>query len=189
MAQAVGPYTIEMLERFPADGKRYEILDGALIVTPAPSPTHQAIQWRLGRSLGDYVESHHLGQIFFGPADVIFDAHTLLEPDLLVALGDEVRRLKSWRELPDPALAVEILSPSSARHDRGAKRERYLHRVSEYWIVDIEARLIERWRPGDARPSIHRERLDWSPTPALPPLVVDVGALFAEVPEPEADPS
>jgi Uma2 family endonuclease len=185
MAQALGPYTIEMLEQFPADGKRYEILDGALIVTPAPSPMHQGLQWRLGRTLGLYVDSHALGQIFFGPADVIFDEHTLFEPDLLVVVGEETRRLRSWKDLPDPALAVEILSPSSARFDRGGKRERYLTRAAEYWIVDPEGRLIERWRRGDERPEIYRERLEWQPVPGVAPLRVDVGALFAELPEPE----
>lgn len=124
MTQAAGPYTIETLERFPRDGKRYEILDGVLLVTPAPTPIHQAVQWELGRRLGVYVEAHHLGRIWFGPADVIFDPHTLFEPELLVALGEEARRLRPWKRLPDPALAVELLSPSSARHDRGGKRLR-----------------------------------------------------------------
>ena len=184
MAQ-VGGYTIEMLERFPNDGKRYEILDGTLIVTPAPSLAHQRVQWSVGRSLGLYLDAHRVGQIWFGPADVIFGRHTLLEPDLMVTLGDAARRARSWRDLSDPALAVEILSPSSARHDRGAKRERYLTRVAEYWVVDIEARLIERWRQGDVRPSIHRETLEWQPVLSVPPLTVSVPELFADLPEPE----
>jgi len=185
MAQALGPYTIEMLEQFPADGKRYEILDGALIVTPAPNPGHQILQAALGEQFLPYVRANAVGRVLFGPADVIFDEHTLLEPDLLVVVGEEARRLRSWKELPDPALAVEILSPSSARFDRGRKRERYLTRVAEYWIVDPEARLIERWRRGEDRPSIHDRTLEWQPVPGVPPLVVDVVALFAELPEPE----
>jgi Uma2 family endonuclease len=185
MAQALGPYTIPMLEAFPADGKRYEILDGALIVTPAPNPSHQILQAALGEQLLPYVRANAAGRVLFGPADVIFDEHTLLEPDLLVALGEGARGLRSWRDLPDPALVVEILSPSSARYDRGLKRERYLQRAAEYWIVDLESRLIERWRSGDERPSIHRQRLEWQPAPNIPPLVVDVAALFAELPEPE----
>jgi Uma2 family endonuclease len=185
MATAAGPYTIEMLERFPHDGKRYELLDGVLLVTPAPTPRHQAVQWSLGLVVGTYVKTHRLGQIWFGPADVIFDPHTLFEPDLLVGLGRQAVRLESWKDLTDPALAVEILSPSSARHDRGAKRERYLTRAAEYWIVDIEARLIERWRPGDERPAIHRATLEWRPVASAPPLVVDVAPLFEGLPEPE----
>lgn len=185
MAQAVGRYTIQMLEAFPADGKRYEILDGELIVTPAPNPGHQILQSALGELLLPYVRAHQLGRVLFGPADVIFDRYTLFEPDLLVALGEQAGRLRSWKDLPDPALAVEILSPSSARYDRGPKRERYLTRVAEYWIVDPEARLIERWRRGEERPQVCRESLEWQPVLGVAPLYADVGALFAELPEPE----
>jgi Uma2 family endonuclease len=185
MATAAGPYTIEMLDRFPRDGKRYEILDGVLLVTPAPNPLHQRVQARLGPILAMYVDGHGLGQLYFGPSDVIFDEHTLFEPDLLVALGDEARRMRSWRELPDPALAVEILSPSSARYDRGAKRERYLTRCAEYWIVDIEARLVECWRAGDERPTIHRDVLEWQPDSGVPALRVEVPLLFSDLPEGE----
>ena len=185
MATAAGPYTVEMLDRLPSDGNRYEILDGVLIVTPAPVPAHQTVQFNLAMALGPYVKEHGLGRIWLGPADVIFDERTRFEPDMLVAVGEAARRVRSWRDLPDPALAVEILSPSSARWDRGGKRERYLTRCAEYWIVDIEARLIERWRPGDERPSIHRETLDWRPDPGVAPLTVGVAALFEDLPEPE----
>lgn len=185
MAQLAGLYTIEMLERFPRDGKRYEILDGVLLVTPAPTPIHQTVQASLGDALRPYIRGHRLGQVWFGPADVIFDGHTLFEPDLMVVLGENAPRLRSWRDLPDPALAVEILSPSSARFDRGGKRERYLTRCVEYWVVDPDARLIERWRRGDERPSVHHKTLEWQPDPRVAPLSVDVQALFADLPEPE----
>ena len=185
MATSAGPYTIEMLDRFPNDGQRYEILDGVLIVTPAPLLAHQTVQMNLAMLLGPYVRGHRLGHVWLGPADVIFDRYTRFEPDVVVAVGDGARRARSWRELPDPALAVEILSPSSARWDRGGKRERYLTRCAEYWIVDIEARLIERWRPGDGRPSVHRDSLDWQPDPRVPALRAETAAVFSDLPEPE----
>ena len=106
---------------------------------------------------------------------------------MLVVVGQPARRIPTWRELPDPALAVEIVSPSSARWDRGGKRERYLTRAAEYWIVDIEARLIERWRPGDERPLIHRDALEWQADTRVPALRVAVPALFADLPEPEEE--
>ena len=185
MATAAGPFSIELLDRFPNDGNRYEILDGVLIVTPAPRPAHQTVQMNIAMALGPYVRQHHLGLMWLGPADVIFDEHTRFEPDALVALGDEARRMRSWRDLPEPALAVEILSPASARWDRGSKRERYLTRCAEYWIVDIEARLVERWRPGEDRPSIHRDVLEWQPDAGIPALRVDVPGLFSDLPEGE----
>ncbi len=61
----------------------------------------------------------------------------------------------------------------------------YLNRGCEYWIVDPDARLTERWRPGDERPTVHREFLEWQPDPTVPPLRLDVAALFADLPDPE----
>ena len=62
------------------------------------------------------------------------------------------------------------------------KRRRYQREgVPEYWIVDVDARLVERWRPGDERPEVLTETLDWRPDAAHPPLVVDLAAYFARV--------
>lgn len=72
------------------------------------------------------------------------------------------------------------------RHDRGAKRERYLRRAAEYWIVDLDSRLIERWRPGDDRPVIAQDKIAWQPVPSVPPLLIDVEAVFAELPDEES---
>jgi Uma2 family endonuclease len=78
-------------------------------------------------------------------------------------------------------------SPSKCSHrapraGRQAKRRLYQREsVAEYWIVDMDARLVERWRPGDERPKVLAERLDWQPEPTLPPLVIDLAAYFADV--------
>lgn len=177
MALALGPYTVDMLEQLPPDGNRYELLDGELIVTNAPVPRHQLLVLRISMALGQYVQATRVGVLWPG-GDVHFDRHNMLEPDVLVALGPEMIHLKTWRDLPDPALAVEVLSPSSARHDRGRKRERYMDRVAEYWIVDPDARLIEVWRPGDTRPEVVRDALTWQPVAEVPALVVRVPDLF-----------
>jgi Uma2 family endonuclease len=177
MALALGPYTVETLEQLPQDGNRYELLDGELIVTSSPLPRHQLLVYRISAVLGPYVQSHHLGALWPG-GDVNFDRHNLLIPDLLVGLGSEMLRLATWRDLPDPALAVEVLSPSSARYDRGRKRERYMDRVTEYWIVDPDAQLIEIWRPGDTRPEVVRDALTWQPVAGVPALRVRVTELF-----------
>lgn len=182
MAQALGPYTVEMWERLPADGNRYELLDGELIVTPMAQPPHQAVVQRLTVALAAWLNAQRLGMVWPG-GDVHFDRHNVLEPDVIVALGPDMLRLRRWRELPDPALAVEVLSPSSARYDRGRKRERHLQRSAEYWIVDIEARLIEVWRPGDERPRVVRDVLRWQPLPDGLPFVLELGELFADLPD------
>ena len=79
-------------------------------------------------------------------------------------------------------LAVEILSPVTARADRIVKRRLYQGEgVPEYWIVDVDARLVERWRPGDERPEIVTDRLEWRPDPAHSALEMELAAYFVEV--------
>jgi len=70
--------------RLPSDGKYYEILDGRLYVTPAPSPLHQRVSKRLQRKLEDYFEARGLGEVFNAPIDMILGRHDIAQPDLLV---------------------------------------------------------------------------------------------------------
>jgi Uma2 family endonuclease len=74
-----------------------------------------------------------------------------------------------------------VLSPNSARYDRVQKRPLYQRHVPEYWIVDPDARLFERWRPGDARPEVLTETLEWHPESAADPLRLDVADFFARL--------
>ena len=92
------------------------------------------------------------------------------------------RRPRNWPEIHELLLAVEVLAPSTARADRQVKRRKYQRQgVPEYWIVDLDARLVERWRPGDERPELLEGRLEWQPALTAPPLVLDLDMFFAEV--------
>jgi Uma2 family endonuclease len=78
-------------------------------------------------------------------------------------------------------LAIEVLSPSSGRHDRVKKRPGYQRHVLEYWIVDIDSRLIERWRPGDERPKILSQMIMWQPSGAASALELELPPFSARV--------
>ena len=92
------------------------------------------------------------------------------------------RLLRSTDVVNRLLLAAEVLSPSSARHDRFTKR-RFLqkHRVSEYWIVDPEAQAFEVWHPDDDRPALIDDHLTWHPEGAGQPFELDVRAFFESV--------
>lgn len=106
----------------------------------------------------------------------------LVQPDLFVTPLVEGRHPRTWQEVRALLLALEVLSPSSARADRQIKRRRYQrYGVPDYWIVDLDARLVERWRPADERPEILAERLEWQPATGLSPLPIDLPQLFAEI--------
>lgn len=167
-------------------GERWELVDGELLVTPSPHWTHQRIVTRLTVLLDAYVRPHALGELFTSPLDVKLAPGLVLQPDILVVPTGEVRRRSDVvRHL---LLAVETVSPSSARHDRVTKRPHYQrHRVSEYWIVDDTSRTIERWTPDDERPDLLAEQLVWHPTGATGPFGLDLARFFEEVaPEDEA---
>ena len=88
-----------------------------------------------------------------------------------------------WREVGRPLLVIEILSSSTAARDRGLKRRIYQQAgIPEYWIVDLDARLVERWRPEDARPEILRETLPWRPPGSSIAFEVDLADFFSGVP-------
>jgi Uma2 family endonuclease len=164
----------------PADGNRYEVLDGELFVTPAPSWAHQRVVGRLHRLIDPYVEAHRFGWAQLSPADLTFAANRLVQPDLFVVPAREGGPPHAWRDVKELLLAIEVLSTSTARADRHRKRLIYQDEgVSEYWIVDADARVFERWRPHDTRPEIITDTLEWQPLPHVDALRIDVPEFFA----------
>jgi Uma2 family endonuclease len=175
-------WTVDMVRALPDDGKRYEVIDGELFVTPAPKWSHQRGVLALAALLRAYVNQHAIGDVLVAPAEVLVSGHVKVEPDAFVVPLVEGRKASSWEEVGRLLLVIEALSPSTARADRHVKRRLYQReRVPEYWIVDVDARLIERWRPDDERPEILAEHLDWKPDPAHPPLIIDLPAYFRDV--------
>jgi len=175
-------WTREEVLALPDDGQRYELLDGELLVSPSPGYQHQFSLLALYDRVNPYVRDHQLGCTLVAPADLDLRSGQLLQPDLFVLPLIEGRRPSQGSEAGIPLLVAEILSPSTALFDRNKKRRRYQQsRVADYWIVDVDARLVERWSPDDLRPEILTEQLEWRPRPELPPLVIDLAAYFGEV--------
>jgi len=172
-------WTVDRALALPSDGNRYEVLDGELFVTPTPSWNHQTILASLYDHLIGYVRGNQLGWLRWSPADIVFSPRRLLQPDLFVVPWRDGGPPREWSDVSTLLLAIEVLSPSTARADRHRKRVIYQDQgVSEYWIVDGDARLVERWRPSDARPEICVDTLEWQPRTALAPLRIDVSRLF-----------
>lgn len=178
-ARATKEWTYEMLEALPADGNRYEIIDGELFVTPPPAFGHQRVQWELGLLIANYLEQYPVGHGFFAPGDVIVDQRNVVEPDIFVAPQGLDLKSAAWKDIKSLLLAVEILSPSTARADRHRKRLLYQRfNVGEYWIVDPDARVVDRWRPADARAETLSEHIEWQPAIDYPPLRIDLAQFF-----------
>jgi len=155
--------TIEDLLALPDDGFRHELLDGVHVVTPAPQLLHQRAVGRLYSHVSEALQGRNDAELFTSPADVVLGPRTLVQPDLFVVRRTPGERLERWAAVGVPLLAIEVLSSTAAPRDRGAKRRIYQGAgVGEYWIVDLDARLIERWRPEDRRPEVVDEVLEWT---------------------------
>jgi len=160
-------------------GERWELVDGEVLVTPSPHWRHQRIIVRLVIRLDEYVRAQGVGTVFVAPLDVKLEPGLVTQPDILVVptghLDDKIYFVSRL------LLAVEVLSPSSARFDRVIKRPRYQrNRVPEYWVVDRESRTFERWQPDDERPAILSDVLVWHPEGAKTPFELDIPSLFEE---------
>ena len=164
---------------------RYELIDGELLVTPAPRPAHQIVVGRLFTLLSAYVDAERLGLALMSPADLELEAGTVTQPDVFVvpsAFSHDTGPLREWTQVRGLLLAVEIISPSSVHYDRVTKRAFFQGvGVPEYWVVDADARAVERWRPEYRAPETLRERLAWRPEGTTTPLVIDLPAFFAKV--------
>ena len=182
MSAIVPRYTAEEIRRFPDDRVRYEVIRGDLFVTPAPGTAHQRAVLELAGRLQGYLETHSIGEALPAPFEVEFTEDSAVQPDVIVLLESQHRRLTAERLYGPPALVIEIVSYSSKRTDRLEKRELYLAEgVPEYWVVDIEERRVERWRPGHGQPDLLVAQLEWQPRPDITPLRLDLPEFFAKL--------
>ena len=135
-------YTYEDYRSTPED-KRYQLLDGELIMTAAPRRAHQKADTKLGTRLDSYVEAHELGEVYVAPFDVVFSDTDVVQPDLLFVSKERLYIINDDNVRGAPDLVIEILSPSTASIDRNFKRALYArHGVKEFWLVDTDARNI-----------------------------------------------
>ena len=172
----------ELSAQSPLWSPRYELVDGDLLVTPSPSAFHQRAVRLLLVALSAYLERERVGEVFCSPSDVELEQTALTQPDVYVVPESESKRL-TVEGLPvrQLLLAVEVVSPSSGRSDRVTKRPLYQRHVPVYWIVDLDARLVECWQGSDTRPEILTRTLSWHPMGAKAAFALDLPAFFAKV--------
>jgi Uma2 family endonuclease len=176
--------TYDDLRATPDDGRRYEIMEGELAVTPAPSTTHQRISRNLEFVLHAYVTQHELGEVLDAPVDVILDRTTVVEPDLVFVARARASIITERAIEGPPDLVVEILSPSTEQRDRGAKQQLYgRYGVQHYWRVDPVARSLTELVLSGASYVLRATHLaDAEPfrSALFPDLAVDLATIFPQ---------
>lgn len=172
----------QLIEDNPLATPRYELVGGELLVTPSPTFPHQRAVTRLLVALVRYLDEQHVGEATTSPSDVELEPESVTQPDIFVIPIREVRRvMREGLPIRELLLAVEVLSPSSGRHDRVRKRPLYQRHVPDYWIVDLDARLVEHWTPTHDRPEVITETLSWHPPGATTAFTLDLPAFFDSV--------
>ncbi len=163
------------------EGKRYEILEGDLVVVPSPGTDHQRISRNLEVRLWEFVRERGLGEVLHAPLDVVLAEEDVVQPDIIFISRPRLGIVaeKGIRGAPD--LVVEILSPGTAERDRTVKEKLY-HRfgVREFWLVDPAARTVEIkvWAPEGFRTAQVYPEGTALRSPLLDGLAIDVGAIF-----------
>jgi Uma2 family endonuclease len=173
-------FTADDLEHLPDDGKRYELFDGELIVSPAPIPKHQRTSSRCHRFLLD-AEDAGWGEVIAAPIEVHFTKVRVAQPDLLFIVRERLQIIgEKWIQEP-PDLAVEIIWPGSRRADLGWKLTLYAQGgVPFYWVLDPVARTVRVYRLKDggyvAEPILRPGQV--LACPLFPGITTDVARLF-----------
>lgn len=182
-APALRLWDYEAYADLPADGQRYEIMDGELFVSPAPYTRHQTLSRRIQFKLYLLYEESGRGQIFNALCDVILATKTVVQPDLALVLKDSVAQISQRGIEGPPDLVVEILSPSTARVDLRIKRMIYAqHGVREYWVVDPQRDDIQVCTEpnGGFQQSVTYTSEQTLRSPLLPDLALSLAPIFVD---------
>lgn len=133
---------------------RYELLDGDIVMVPAPTTVHQRVCRNLGFLLTQFTREHALGEVLFAPIDVVLgegSSQDVVEPDIVFIAGARANIVTEKEIVGPPDLVVEVVSPGTEDRDRGYKKALYArHGVAEYWIVDPQEEILEVHRPGES---------------------------------------
>nr|WP_315862031.1 MULTISPECIES: Uma2 family endonuclease [unclassified Picosynechococcus] len=179
-------WTVQDLEAMPDDGgwKRYEIIDGELIVTRAPHIFHQSAASRLHIALGNWSDQSGLGRVFEAPG-VVFSPNDGVIPDVVWVSNARLETGvdESGHFTVAPELMIEILSAGklNEQRDKEAKRKLYsLYGVQEYWVVDWRLKTIEVYRRNQAQLELVCTLLgdDALTSPLLPDFTIAIDQVF-----------
>jgi Uma2 family endonuclease len=153
-----GRYSAGDLWRMPDDDQRYEIIEGEVVVSPAPYVSHQQVLANLNDVIRTHVQRHGLGTVLFAPIGVVLETASAVQPDLIFVAKARRAIVQAKGIFGAPDLVVEILSPSTAARDRGRKRELYARAgVAHYWYLDPRAGRLTALRLAGARYAVEAQ--------------------------------
>ena len=175
-------FTYEDYAELPDDGRRYEIIDGELLMSPAPTPNHQMIIGNLFAVVFNYLRAQPIGKVILAPVEVYFSETNILQPDIVFISAERSGIIESAQIRGVPDLVVEVLSPGTEKRDRTVKLKTYAKfGVREYWMVKEETGVIEvlRLQEGRLEPAGSYDKSQKLTSPLFPGLEILVEEVFA----------
>ena len=175
-------FTVKDYMSAPGD-KRYQLLDGEMILAPSPTNRHQTIAAQLFVALNQFVRRRNIGRLWFAPFDVVLSDHDVAQPDILFVSNERSSIVTDANIQGAPDLVVEILSPGTAEYDRGYNQALYgRHGVREYWLVEPDAETVEVLILGDQglAPTATYRRGEVLASPLLEGMSLELDQVFSE---------
>lgn len=181
-----GQWTAEDWENLPDDGRRYEIINGELFMSTAPSNFHQWIIFMLAELLGTPIKRQGIGYAFFAPIGVFMPDCEPVQPDFIIVLMKNKHIIRDRRIQGVPDLLVEVISPGSRDYDEGVKKAAYEKAgVPEYAVIDPQTRQLRLYRLDKSgqypEPQIFNESDQVKLM--IAPVTFKVGELFEGAPD------
>ena len=170
--------TVEEFLQIPDDGYNYELINGVVMMSPSPTPKHQAVTWEISTQLGIYLRDHPLGRAFAeldvhlgrGPTggDLVY------KPEILFVRAERLSEMHD-KITGGPDLVVEVISRGSRRLDSETKKSDYgRFGVTEYWLIDPERKAMTFYRLQEGRFVEAPVEGDTFASEAVPGFVLDL---------------
>jgi Uma2 family endonuclease len=166
----------------PPGGPRYQLIEGEMHMTPAPSRFHQTILGNIYLIIRSYLDANPIGEVYRSLFDVVLTDINGYQPDVLSVADKHRAVLTDAGAEGAPDSIVEILSPSTAHHDKGVKREVYARTgVEEFWLIDPDQRRTQvcRFKDDVETPIATYDDASSFTTQLLPGLAIDTARIFA----------
>ena len=163
------------------DDERYELIEGELLMTPAPIIRHQRISRKIEFILEKYVTENDLGEVFDAPCDVHLDNENVVQPDILFISKERLNIIGEKNIQGAPDLVIEIISETTAYRDLVQKKKLYARfRVKEYWIVLPEESSVEVYALKDNAFGLYKSygKEDTLQSPLLQKLNIELKKIF-----------
>lgn len=175
-------FTYSDYKDFPEDGKRYEILEGRLLMVPSPFTPHQRVSFELSLQLGLHIKRKDMGVIFCAPYDVVLSEVTVVQPDIIYVSKENSKIITEENIKGVPDLVIEIVSKTSKKNDETTKKMIYAQsNIKEYWIVYPESKELKVYAEPEKGYFLWKSfsKEDLLSTPTFPDLNLTLNDIFA----------